>query len=105
ERRGLPGDEAVQALQVFASVQPAVGFAEQDDVAPRGSEHAAERRRRVFYDADNADDGGRVDGGAVGFVVEADIAAGDGHVERTAGLGNAFDGLHELPHDLGLLRV
>ena len=36
ERGRLPGDDAVNALQVLAAVQAAVGFAEQDDVAPRG---------------------------------------------------------------------
>ena len=44
ERGGLPGDDAVHALQVLASVQAAVGFAEQDDVAPGGAERAAERQ-------------------------------------------------------------
>src|SRR5207247_2338938 len=40
-----------------------------------------------------------------GFVVEADVAARDWHVERAAGLGDPFDRLDELPHDLGTLGV
>ena len=40
-------------------------------------------------------------GAAVGLVVEADVAAGDRHVERPAGFADAGDRLRELPHDLG----
>jgi hypothetical protein len=38
---------------------------------------------------------------AVGLVVERDVAAHDGEVERAAGLGHAFDGADDLAHDLG----
>ena len=41
-------------------------------------------------------------------VIEADIAAGDGRFEEAAGIGHAFDGLHQLRHDfrpLGIAEV
>src|ERR1035437_5948047 len=58
-----------------------------------------------FHQPHDADDGRGVDAAAEGFVVEADIAAGDGRVEEAAGLGHAFDGLDELGHDFGALGV
>ena len=39
------------------------------------------------------------------FVVEADVAAGDGRAERAAGLGHAFDRFAELEEILRLVRV
>jgi len=35
------------------------------------------------------------------FVIEADVAAGDGRAEGGAGLGEAVDGFAELPHHFG----
>ena len=43
-------------------------------------------------------------GDVAGLVVEADVAAGDRQAELAAAVGQAADGLGELPHDLGLLR-
>lgn len=40
-----------------------------------------------------------------GLVVERDVAAGDGDLEFEAPVGEALDGLRELPHDLGVLRA
>ena len=45
------------------------------------------------------------DAGALGLVVEADIAAHDREVERAAGVGHPGDGGGELAHDLGLLGI
>src|SRR3954454_14895767 len=64
----------------------------------------------IVEQTDAADRGGGEDGeaGAVfafGLVVEADVAAHDGEIERSAGLGNAFDTADELAHDLRPLRV
>ena len=42
---------------------------------------------------------------AVGLVVKRDIARHDGEVERAAGFAHAVDGLDDLAHDLGLLRI
>ena len=68
------------------------------------------KTRVTVFDAsasspDDAEHGRRVDGPAFGLVVEADVAAGDRHVERAAGVADAAHGLAELPHDLGPLRV
>ena len=59
----------------------------------------------VFSSADDADHRGGVDAFAEGLVVEADVAAGDRRIEEAAGFGHAFDGFHELRHDLGPLGV
>ena len=82
-------------------------------VAPEQVDEVALGRgttRRSARDAsssrpDHADDRRRVDGAAVGLVVERDVAAGDGRAERAAGLADALDGAHELAHHLGLLGV
>src|ERR1700687_3704769 len=58
--------------------------------------------RGVVENAKDADDRRRVDGFADGFVVEADVAAGDGRAEGGAGFGEAVDGFAELPHHFGL---
>ena len=58
----------------------------------------------VLVHAEHADDRRRVDRDVAGLVVEADVAAGDRQAELAAAVGQAADGLGELPHDLGLLR-
>ena len=40
-----------------------------------------------------------IDRVAVGLVVQADVAAGDRHAKRAAGLADALDRLRKLPHD------
>ena len=42
---------------------------------------------------------------AAGFVVERDVAAGDGRAERGAGFGDAVDGGGKLGHDLRLFGI
>ena len=59
----------------------------------------------ILDEPDHTEDGRRMDGNALGIVVEADVAAGDGDLEGFAGLGQPGDGLLELPHDLGLLGI
>src|SRR5271163_1821568 len=56
----------------------------------------------VIENAENTDDWRGIDRFAEGFVVEADVAAGDGRAEFVAGDGEAVDGFAELPHDLRL---
>ncbi len=51
--------------------------------------------------AEDTDDRRWIDGFAEGFVVEADVAAGDGRAEGGAGFGEAVDGFTELPHHFG----
>src|SRR6267143_995976 len=57
--------------------------------------------RGVVENAEDADDRRRIDGFAKSFVVEADVAAGDGRAEGGAGFGEAVDGFAELPHHFG----
>ena len=59
----------------------------------------------VVEQADHADDGRRVDGGARGGVVEADVAARHRGAQHGARLGQPAGGLGELPHHLGVLRT
>ena len=42
---------------------------------------------------------------AQSFVVQADVAAGNGSVEEAAGFRDPFDRLHQLRHDLGPLGI
>src|SRR6266849_2355779 len=56
----------------------------------------------VVENTEDANDRGGVDGFAEGFVVEADVAAGDRRAEGGAGFGDAVDGFAELPHHFGL---
>ena len=48
---------------------------------------------------------GGEDGSAVGFVVEADIAAGHGGGEDFTGAGNSLHSLDKLPHHLWIFRA
>ena len=59
----------------------------------------------VFKNADDANHGRGIDAFAQSFVVEADIATGDGNFKLFARFGDAVDHLRELPHDVRLLRV
>ncbi len=46
-----------------------------------------------------------MDGNAVSFVIQTDVAPRYRDLERPTGLGNAVDRLAKLPHDVGTLRV
>src|SRR6267378_4679094 len=74
---------------------------EQNDDVAFLTEGDLQNLRGVIEDAEDADDRRRVDRLAEGFVVEADVAAGDGRVEGGAGFGEAVDGFAELPHHSG----
>src|SRR5207253_9022500 len=80
------------------------GAAEQYHAAAGILERDGDRRRGL-HESDNTDDGRGVDAFAEGFIVEADVAAGDRGVEEAAGVGHALDRLHQLRHDLGPVRV
>ena len=54
-------------------------------------------KRDVFEQANHADGRRGRDGSARGLVVQADIAADDGHVEGATRLGQSADGLGQLP--------
>ena len=71
----------------------ALGGPSGDDLVDRGQKpHGADGRRRQ-------------DARAVGFVVKADVARDDRHVQRRAGLADPFQRADELAHDLGLFGV
>ena len=44
-----------------------------------------------------------MDGGAARLVVERDVATGDRDAQHHAGVGEATDGLGQLPHDIRVL--
>ena len=59
----------------------------------------------IFEDAENAEDWSWVNGLTEGFVVEADVAAGDGNLQCFAGFADSFDGFAELKHHFGALGI
>src|SRR5216683_3455927 len=74
---------------------------EQNDGVAFVAEGNLEDAGSVVQNAKDPDDRGGVDGLAEGFVVEADVAAGDGRAESVAGFSEAVDGFAKLPHDFG----
>src|SRR5712692_2995059 len=74
---------------------------EEDDVA-LVAEGDLQDVRDVVEDAEDADHRRGVDRFAESFVVEADVAAGDGSAEGGAGFTETVDGFAELPHHFGL---
>src|SRR5205823_2201393 len=78
---------------------------EQDDKVAGVAEGDFQDAGDIVKDAEHADHGRRVDGFAEGFVVEADVAAGDGRAKGGAGVGDAVDRFAELPHHFRLLRA
>src|SRR4051812_15431495 len=76
----------------------------QHDV-PAGSLEVDRRWRCGLHQADNANHRRRKDRVAQGFVVETNVAAGDGGLEERTRLAHPFDGLHQLRHNLRTLRI
>ena len=74
---GVPGHGVVQDCQIFAAAQLASIIAQEHDTRTVGFETAGDGVRRVLEQPDDAEHRCRIDRFAVGFVVEADIAAGD----------------------------
>ena len=81
EARRHTAYEIVHDLQVFAAAKLAGSLAEQNHGVAGHVKPPADHAVSMLEHADNADDRRRVDGTAVGFVVQADIPAGDWHVE------------------------
>ena len=93
-------DYALGRLQlVLAAPEFMPGLTEQNDRVAAALEAAAEHLARVLNEPHDTQHGRRIDRPAIGFVVEADIAAGNRDVERLARGGDPFDGFAELPHD------
>src|SRR5229473_8199795 len=74
---------------------------EEDDVA-LVAEGDFQDARGVFENAEDADDRRGINGFAESFIVETDVAAGDGSAEGGAGFAEAIDDFAELPHHFGL---
>src|SRR5690348_11422304 len=78
---------------------------EEEDEVALVTESNLEDAGGVVEDTENADDRRRVDRLAQRLVVKADVAAGDGRAEGSAGFREAVDGFRELPHHFGLFRT
>ena len=91
--------------QVFAAAELAEIIAQQDHRGAGRLERARHGLRRVLEQADDAEHRRREDRAAFGFVVEADVAAGDRDVERPARVADAADRFADLPHDLRPLGI
>src|SRR6185503_19243173 len=92
-------------LQVLAAAQLSGSFAEQQNRVGRPLKAARHYAIRVFEETDDADGGRGVDRLTVGLVVEADVAAGNRHVKRSARGADTLDRPGELPHDGRPFRV
>src|SRR5260370_24135032 len=90
--------------QVLRPYNRARSVEEEDDVALVAKSNLQDVRC-VFDHAENPDDRRRIDRLAEGFVVEADVAAGDGRAESGAGFSEAVDSFAELPHHFRLFRA
>ena len=75
-----------------------------NSVADRAKGHA-QRAIRVFEQTENAKHRRGIDSLAQRFIVETNIAAGDGNPESGAGFGDAIHCFAELPHHFGLFRI
>ena len=105
ERRRSPFLAAMDGEKVVGSTEFAAGLADQEDLVTSLLEGLGGDVRRVVDAADHGDGGGRVDRTGGAFVVEADIAAGDGDVEGAASLGDSLHGGAELVEVLRLVGV
>ena len=106
EHRRVAGDRAVQPRQILRCRRARPDCRpERSTAAPADRNARVTRPRRILEQPDHAEHRRGVDRLALGLVVEADVAAGNRHVERAARLADAAHGLAELPHDLGPLGV
>src|SRR5688500_3471237 len=95
----------MQHFQVLAAAQLIAGFAEHYNRVAAGLEAPTQYLAGVLEQAYHSEHRRRIDRLAVRFVVEADVAAGDGDVKRSTGSSNTFDRPSELPHDLWPLGI
>src|SRR5262249_12031562 len=84
--------DPVRLLQILGATELAATLAEEDDGVARFLEAPADDFVRLLQQTDHADGRRRIDRLAIRLVVEADVAAGDRHVERTTSLADPFDG-------------
>ena len=103
DRRGAAAEVAVDRAGPGRAGELGRGDPEKVDVLAGILPARRDAAGDVVDDAEHTDDRRREDGGVAGLVVEADVAAGHGDAELEARVGEAVDGLPELPHDLGVL--
>src|ERR1700754_2540266 len=94
-RGDLRPDRAVELVE---------GVAEQYQGFPcLRAESSRKTSTHIFQHTEHPDDRGGQDWGGAGLVVEADVAAGDRNAKRRTAVGEAPDGLAELPHHRRIL--
>src|SRR2546422_426129 len=98
---GGPDEGKSRFLALLGMTRKGSVAIEQEDEVAYFAEGDFEDAGGIVENAEDADDWRRVDGFAESFVVEADVAAGDGRAEGGAGFGEAIDGFAELPHHFG----
>ena len=91
--------------QIFARAEFFVGLSQQDDEIARVLKPLGDMLRNIVHNSDHGDGWGRRNRLTIGFIIEADVAADYGYFQSLAGRPHAVNGLDELPHHLGLLRV
>ena len=85
-------------------VELVAGVAQQDQGFTRlGAEPRRDTALDIIDDAEHTDDRSGQDRGGARLVIEADVAAGDRNAKRRTAVGEATDGLAELPHDTWVL--
>src|SRR5262249_50203969 len=97
--------EIVKRFKVLAAAEFTTPLAKEHNHIAGILESPAHHAIGVFEHSHHADDRSRINGFAVGLVVETDIAAGDWHVQGAASFANTFHRSRELPHDRRPLRV
>ncbi len=113
QRRRKPPNLAQQLLCVLGGAEFGLDirgvsrFRSSDDKQRKSglAEIGADGFVHVFHDSHDANHRRWIDAFAERLVVEADIAAGDWGFQLLAGLGDAINGLRELPHDMRLLGI
>ena len=103
DRRREAAEVAVHDARPGGAAELGRGSPSSSTVSPSARQPAGTRRADVVVHAQHADHRRRVDRDVAGLVVEADVAAGDRQAQLAAAVGQAADGLGELPHHLGLL--
>ena len=105
KRRRFARHQVVHGGEVFAAAELAQIIAQQDHRGANRLEYARHGLRRIVEQSDDAEHRGRKNRAALGFVVKADVAAGDRHLQGPARVADAADGLADLPHDLRALGI
>src|SRR5262245_11678129 len=98
--RWHPTHYIVNRREIFAAAKLTTAFAEEHDHVAGALKAARDDTIGTLEHADDADDRRRENRLAFSFIVQTDVAASDGYIERATSLGDSLDGFGELPHDL-----